>query len=309
MTVTPKGVGVSAGTRGARVSAHSSGRVTRTLGVPGSGISHVKAIRGATSGGSPARVAAPPAPKPGLLAPRWEKDLYQAVASGSADKLRAAADATPAQSAAIWLAVVDSAPALDDRYRNGLERLWEEGADPASLPFVAKYTPDLVVSIALTDVIEVVVPADRDSLGLLLAEARQADGDLTAAIDLVEQLTPSTTTAVSLAELYIAASRWEDVVDLSDGLTNSDELATYLLIQRGVALREIGHLDAAREALKAALAARSRPAELRHLALIERARTLQASGKTALARKDLETVLAQDASYPGLRDYLTSLAG
>ena len=47
-------------------------------------------------------------------------------------------------------------------------------------------------------------------------------------------------------------------------------LLTYLLIQRGVAFRELRMFDAARESFRKALAPRSRPATLRHLALVER---------------------------------------
>ena len=45
MTVTPRGIGVSAGPRGAKLSVHSSGRVTQTLSLPGSGISHTETLR------------------------------------------------------------------------------------------------------------------------------------------------------------------------------------------------------------------------------------------------------------------------
>lgn len=47
--------------------------------------------------------------------------------------------------------------------------------------------------------------------------------------------------------------RWADIVDLTNGLTNEDVAATFLLIQRGTALREQGYFEAAREALKEAL--------------------------------------------------------
>lgn len=42
MTVTPKGLGVSAGSGGAKLSVHSSGRVTGTAGIPGSGLSYTQ---------------------------------------------------------------------------------------------------------------------------------------------------------------------------------------------------------------------------------------------------------------------------
>jgi hypothetical protein len=44
MTMTP-GIGVSAGSRGAKFSVHSSERVTQTLNLPGSGISHTDTLR------------------------------------------------------------------------------------------------------------------------------------------------------------------------------------------------------------------------------------------------------------------------
>ena len=38
LNLSKTGIGLSAGVRGARVSAHSSGRITRTVGLPGTGI-------------------------------------------------------------------------------------------------------------------------------------------------------------------------------------------------------------------------------------------------------------------------------
>jgi tetratricopeptide (TPR) repeat protein len=151
------------------------------------------------------------------------------------------------------------------------------------------------------------LPLTRDTVGLTRAEAHQSAGDLTAAVDVVEQVTPDTVAAVSLAELYIAQERWADVVDLTNALTNDDEAGMFLLIQRATALRQTGTPGAAREALKEALRVRSRPAGLRHRALIERAYTYLAEGKPGMARKDLEKVLADDAKYPGLADALAEL--
>lgn len=46
---------------------------------------------------------------------------------------------------------------------------------------------------------------------------------------------------------------------------------------------------------------------VRHRALLERARWYEAEGKRALARKDLELVLSEDSSYPGLEGALAEL--
>ncbi len=70
------------------------------------------------------------------------------------------------------------------------------------------------------------------------------------------------------------------------------------------ALREQGHFVAAREALRST----TRDSAIRHKALIERAETYVAENKFAMAKKDLERVLAEDASAPGVRERLAELS-
>ncbi|NKX56761.1 DUF4236 domain-containing protein [Arthrobacter mobilis] len=318
MTVTPKGIGVSAGVRGARISAHSSGRVTRTVGIPGTGISHVKTISPGTSrkttGASPrsgsASGSAGPAPKaaPGLFAPKWEKELYRAlVARPSAGDLpRIGFEFEQARPlAALFEATRGAIPHGDlPRALELLAWLFATGYDPARDAFVRKYLPDTSFTLGIADGVEAQLPLDRDTIGLLLAEVQQMTGNIAAAVDVVEQLEPGTITAVSLAELYALQGRWEEVVELTESLRNEDEAATFLLIQRGVAFREQGFPEAAREAFREALRVRTRPAELRHRALIERGLTYLTEGKRAMARKDFEKVLAENSTYPGLREHL-----
>ena len=56
--------------------------------------------------------------------------------------------------------------------------------------------------------------------------------------------------------------------------------------------------------LGASLRSRSRSATIRHHALHERAENYLAQGKKAMARKDLERILADDSSYQGVREKL-----
>lgn len=325
MTVTPKGVGVSAGGRGARVSMNTSGRVSRTVSIPGTGISHVKTYGG--SGGNArarsasktravsARTAArPDAPqvapiRPGLFAPKWEKGLFKAIEKGDSVAVEAQYSEFPDNPTVCWVAtVIVWLPNSDwGSMHRPMEELWRGGFDPLVDPFVEKYLSSEVIDLPLSDVVRVSIPPDRATLGLILAEARQAIGDIAGAIDVVEGLPPTTLAAVSLVELYALTERWSDVVELTDGLSNSDELSTYLLIQRGVAFRELAFYEASREALKTALAPRSRSADLRNLAFVERSMTYLAEGKKSQARKDLERVLAGNAGYPGLREKLAEL--
>ncbi|MFC4614805.1 DUF4236 domain-containing protein [Cellulomonas algicola] len=314
MTVTPRGVSTSVGVNGARVRAHSSGRVTGTVGIPGSGVSYTTSAGGASRArtGAPPRAVAPvSAPKPGMLAPRWEKALHAAAVlqrdPGAVQRV-AAGHSEAQRTAALLEALLGALPSNDvARVQELLGWLWREGYEPATDPFLSRYLPQAALALEITPEISVELPLTRDTIGLTLAEALQSAGDVRGASDIVEEVTPSTVAAVSLAELYAEQARWADVIALTDGVANEDEASMYLLVQRAVALRSTGNPGAAREALKEALRLRSRPAQLRHRALVERAYTYLAENKRAMARKDLEKVLAEDSSYPGLAEAMAEL--
>lgn len=327
LNVSSKSIGVSAGVRGARVSVNSKGRVTRTVGVPGTGISHVKTVnsgtrssqrtsRGTQRASRPKQnVQVAPAPKPkkvkpSLSSPAWEKQLFKQL-SGTPDAaaIHAIGQQYPAaaQTAAMVEVLRVVLPAQDAaRARVLLGWLFDSGYDPAADAFVAKYLDAQAITIPIATGITASMIWDRQALGLLLAELEQEAGDAARAIAIVEQLEPTTVAAVSLAELYAEEERWADIVDLTNGVTNEDDAATFLLIQRGTALREQGYYEAARESLKEALRVRSRSPELRKLAWVARGHTYLAEGKKAMARKDYERVLAEDAAYPGLQEMLAA---
>lgn len=317
MTVTPRGVGVSAGVKGARVSVNSRGRVTQTVGIPGTGISHTTS-RSIQSKASPQRstqraaaspaTALTPAPKPGLLAPKWEKELYKVLfGGGNVGTLQALAGLHPEaqQTIALFDFLLAAMPAEDYvRARAILGWLHSSAYDPARDGFILRYASRATITLKVADGVTVMLPLDAAAIGLSLAELHQQAGDLDASISVVEGLEPTTIAAVSLAELYAERGRWRDVVELTDGLSNEDEASTFLLVQRGIAFREDGFFEAARESLKEALRVRSRSAELRHVAYVERGRTYLAEGKPAMARKDFERVMSENSMYPGLAELL-----
>lgn len=320
LNISAKSIGVSAGVKGARISVNSSGRVTRTVGIPGTGISHVSTVssgssRTTQSKSQSQRPVAPPKVKPvkpGLTAPAWEKALFKQI-NGPADAaaIHAIGQANPAiaQTAAMVEVLRIAAPAQDgERARQILGWLFDVGYDPAADPFVTKYFDGAAVTIPVATGITADMPWDRQAVGLMLAELEQEVGNLDRATAVVETLEPTAVAAVSLAELYADAQAWSAVVDLTNALPNEDEASMFLLIQRGVALREQGYHDAAREALKEALRVRSRPPVLRHLALVARGSTYLAEGKRGMARKDFERVLGEDATYPDI-DELIAAAG
>ncbi len=125
-------------------------------------------------------------------------------------------------------------------------------------------------------------------------------GSIDAAIDVVEQLEPTQTAMLSLCDLYIVAGRYIDVVDTTNGLRNDDDVTALLCVYRAESFRHLGQTEAAREALKEALKSKARSPEIRFRALIEQSATYLAEGKTGLARRSLERLRAEEASYPGL---------
>ncbi len=188
-----------------------------------------------------------------------------------------------------------------------LEELWASGYEPAHDRFLSTYASNSIATVTLAPGVEATMALCRDLIGLTLAEVRQEQNNISGALDIVESLEPSVLAAVSLADLYGALGRWNEVIELTNGVEATDDFASYLLSQRGVAFRESGHYTAAREAFKAALARRSQPLELKHNILAERASTYILEGRRAMARKDYERILAEDPHYPGLASALAGL--
>jgi len=312
LNVSKSGFGASVGGKGGRYSVHSSGRRTVSAG---SGVIPGVYYQQSVGGGRSARAQAPaqvPAkiPKPGLFAPKGEKELYNAIFKArSVAAIRAVGDTHPDfriasySLAGFMLDDDDSAQA-----KSLLTLVFDQGVDPAVDPFVVKYIAGTRVKLPIAAGVSAELSLSRDAVGLSLAELLQEEGDLSGAIDVVERLEPSAYTGVSLAELYLLNDRPDEVIELTEGLTNEDDATAILLVFRGAAFRREGFHDAAHEALKEALRSRSRAAPIRHLALSERAANYLAQGKKAMARKDLERILAEDSDYEGVRERLAELA-
>jgi tetratricopeptide (TPR) repeat protein len=201
------------------------------------------------------------------------------------------------------LMMLESEPAEAEQL---LDEVFATDKDPATERFVTTYLRTRM-ELTIAEGVDAELPISRDAVGLALAELKQDHDDLAGAIDVVERLEPTTYAAVSLAELYAASRRWDDVIELTEGVKNEDDASALLCVFRGEAFREQGFHDAAHEAFKEALRSRSRGAPIRHLALAERAQNYLAQGKKSQARKDLERILADDSTYEGVREQLAEL--
>jgi tetratricopeptide (TPR) repeat protein len=312
LNVSKTGIGASMGVRGARYSVHSSGRRTKSVGIPGTGMGWVSssssgARKSSSAGGSPSSPASSRSTKPGIFAPKGEKLLYEALVENHPELLERVAAEHP-DYALVAEALAGFQLADNDRRIQLLSRVFETGKDPSLEPFFQRYIPRTSVTVEIAAGVVANLPLNRDAVALTLAELHQAAGHPSAAIDVVEQLEPTSYAAVSLAELYSQLGQHEEVIKLTEGIKNEDDSTALLLVFRGIALREQGMNDAALEAFKEVLRLRSRPPEIRHLALFERATAYRSMNKKAQARKDLERIIAADSNFPSVREALEELS-
>lgn len=293
------GMGYSVGAKGVRYTKRAGSGKKRS------------APRGVQAANSRVQVAPPSRPqvaKPGITASRSEKSLYKALQTGDTQAMEQVLQTDPkfAVAAASLATVIYLTRGDHGRAHQLTEWVFNNGQDPALDPFILKYS-QVRFTLDVVPGATAELGLNRSALGLLLAEYRQAQGDVDGAIHTVEQLEPTTFAALSLAELYCSAGRYSEVVELTDGLSNTDDSTALLLIFRGTAFREQGRFDAARESFKEALKSKKRSPEVRHRALFERGLTYEAEGKKAMARKDFERILAEDSRFEGLQERLAQI--
>lgn len=243
-----------------------------------------------------------------MFAPKGEKALYAATVANDVAALECLWAEHPEHAiiAASLAAILHLNAGNNSRAKELLAWVLGTGQEPTNDPVYRKFvTASFTVPIAAG--VSAQLTPTRDGLALLLAELYQEAGDLAAAINVVESLDQSSLRSVSLAELYSTTDRHEDVINLTNGVANADDATALLCAFRGKAFRALGRNEAARESLREALKSRKRDAAIRHLALTERALTYLQEGKKAMARKDAERLMAEDATHPDLEGLLAAI--
>lgn len=310
------GVGWSVGPRGYRVSRSATGRRRRTISIPGTGMSWIAygetgaTRRDSRPGPPPGSGRATPPGKPGLFAPRGEKDLYAAIGAGDPAAMEQVGAAHPAVAVAAmttagftWLQQDHDAAGLA-----ALQWVFDTGVDPGTDRFMQRYVA-IAITLEVVPGVSASLPADRDTVGLMLGELYQREGRLEQAIAVVEQLEPTVLVALSLAELLDQQGRSAEVIELTQGVPNTDDATSLLWVFRGNAFRDQGNHAAARECYARVTRSRSRSAPVRHRALLERAWCHAAEGRRAQARRDLARIQAEDPTFDGLAEALDDLGG
>ena len=331
LNVGKTGIGMSVGVPGARYTINSSGRQTRSIGLPGTGVGYVSTTSSGRRRAARSRATQPQAvsgaaaavalPKPGLFAGGAEKAYYRGlVAYLSGDGSRAVTEfeavvaQDPAATSAHLFAAI-AAGATDAPDETQIAHLEAIVRSDATFPdrLMAKFLPpdrtQLAITVTITDAVTASVPVSPVGAALVLAEAYQEAGRLDEAVGLVQQLHAANPADVairlSLADLLLADGDHEAVIELTQDVTNDDDLTVALLHLRGAAFLGQGHPAAAIDAFRSALAkTANRSTALLMDVRYDRALAYEAIGQKAKARADFERLYAADPSYRDVRDRL-----
>lgn len=256
--------------------------------------------------GSPALARAAAAPTAPAAPPAGERDLLEAMHTGRYAAVARAHGRTDPTLRLLAAALDGLAEPDPVRARELLGWVTAQGTTALHHhPFTTRHLRERTWPVQIAHGATAYLGITTDVVLLAVAELHQAAGDLDAAIWTVEQAEPTAPAALSLTELYGEAGRHAEVVDLTDGTVNADDATALLLVFRGRSLAALGRPDDALDALREALRVGSRASSVRHRALLERARLTQ--GDPAAARRDLESIRADDPEYPGLADALAQL--
>jgi tetratricopeptide (TPR) repeat protein len=331
LNISKTGIGISGGIPGARASVHSSGRRTTSVGIPGTGMyfrkdtrigSQPKSKREASSQVSlqprveASAIALLKAP---MFAPKYEKCFITGV------KLALEGDcaaAVPVLAEAIEHAkgtvispnfFLGYCHARLDQNAEAADEFSQVVASDIALPdqLMLKYRIQGHLPLMITPSLVVTVPFSTIGAALLLTELYQTLGQMDKAVGVLEALVHAGVQDPiinsSLAELYTLMQHWDEAIEITDKMQNTNDITCQALIFRARAFSATGLFDAALESLKDALRSKKRAAQLLLTARYDRAAIYTTIGKTAQARKDLELIMAEDSTFRDVNNQLIKL--
>src|SRR5436853_1997874 len=327
LNLSKTGIGVSAGVPGARYSTHSSGRTTKTVGLPGTGVYYRKDTQARKAGSSrsaPARKQQAPAAaaaavlKAGAFAPREEKDFVSGVNAYRQGQYQRALASFQAVAAADTTNVHIAEEFFAGLCLVGLDRAPEaipyfEAVLASDFPvpdrLMEKYGVGGAMEIGITSVVSVTIPMSTLAVALMLAEIYQRTDRRQQAIDLLESSGSHAPTepafALSLADLYDEAEEYQEVVRVTDGYQSNDEdVSLCILGYRAYAMTQLGLGEAALAITKEGLKSKKRRAALLVLLRYVRAQAYETVGKLAMAKKEFEKVYSEQADFADVAERL-----
>jgi tetratricopeptide (TPR) repeat protein len=304
LNVSKRGLGLSVGVPGARASVNTRGQRTTSFGVPGTGMSwRTTREVGARAKAQPkGRGQARP-----VLNPR-AGEIVAAVSQRDTARLQTLAGNDAELAPTLW-AAAGLLLAVDDPWRAEalLFRVWGRGGGLEQAGLARAGLGGLSFSVAIAPGVSVDLPPTRQTAGLALVELLQARDAMHDALDIAEALDASAPALLSLAELYTELGRWEQVLEVTQEVRNTDDCTALVLILRGIAFQQLGRIPEALDCFGRVVRTSSRSLAIRSRARLERARSHLATGRRADARRELVRLLADDPHVPAARHLLATI--
>lgn len=321
LTISKRSLGLNAGVRGAHISVNTRGRITQSVGIPGTGLSNIeirnlnkkskKKTRQTTKNPSSTLEVTKPLPQrsPGIFASKVERNFYQAVKVHELSNYSQFFDNPksnlPAKVLAAHLAMQDDK--TFNQAEHYLEEVYKNQNELLNNKLYQKYVNPILLAIPVAPGISFPSNLSLDAISIIYAEVLQHQNKNSKAKEVLETVTPNQVTAIALAEVETQLGEHQEILDLTDNLENEDDATAILLVFRGIALRELNLFTAAQETFGKVIRTTSRHQDIRHKALLERAKTHFKENDRTKAKKDLEKILATDFDYPGVRELLDKL--
>jgi tetratricopeptide (TPR) repeat protein len=334
LNINKKSFGLSAGGHGIRYSVNTDGQSTRSIGIPGTGL-YYRSQTGLRSGGaggfSMARhrssstvvtdvtpqLAEQVVPRPGLFASSTEKRFREGLVSYLQQHWREAAQAFELASAA------DSRNLSDDffsgasyarlgRFADAAKCFEKVVGSPEGLPdqLMRKYVPGtLTIQLPITDRVVVGIGFNSVGAALILAELYQDLGRRSEAIGLVQRLhkvaPDDQAIRLSLSDLLYDDNDFEGLIELTQGVENTDDVALAMLHLKAKALANEKLLAPAAEILTTCLRRTAgRDPELLKEIRYNRAEAYELLGEARKAKADWAKLVAEDPMYRDARQRL-----
>ncbi len=246
--------------------------------------------------------------KPGMMASKGEKAIHSAVASGDPDTMLAAGGQHPKHALAVK--TIAGLLLLETSLDHGMDLLQEvvdAGGDVQRDSFIRKYLPEAGLSVMIAAGLMVHLPLQRNSLTLLLAELYQARELPDQALELLNAAEQTTHMRLSRAEILFDIERFDDVIAVSEGITNDDDYTALLLAYRGRALGELGRDQEAVSVFARVLEYPNRAETVKAIALVGRGMINQARGEFILAENDFTQALIEVPNDEEAREHIQAL--
>jgi tetratricopeptide (TPR) repeat protein len=269
------------------------------------------------------RAVAPPLPsrpRPGVLAPGYEKTFFKGIlayASGDLPgaaqlfKEAAAKDERDEALSDDLFAGLLSAEADDDV--SAISALEKVVSSYQELPdeLMDMYARGWCMRIEITERVTADVPFGSLAAALTLAECYERTGRSGEAIGLLGQLVDlerDPLPLLGLCELLAESGAWDEIVNLAAGTRNEDDASLEVMIYQARALEARGRDDAALEVYREALRGELRHPELLKQARYGRGKLNLRMGKKEQGKRDLAQVYADDPGYLDVVDVLEAIA-